>query len=257
MVEEGGYERVVPQDKIMMHPGPGPDGGPLESNGIKGEYSILRWTAPAAGLYNISALFEGLDYAASVELPVTTDVHVRVNGASQFSGIVNGYIGGAPDYPVDPIGPAPTQSWHQVLSLTAGDIVDFAVGDGENDSYQVDSTGVTAIISTFEGGLLGDFNGDSSVDAADYSVWRDNLGGDNSLGGNGDENGASAGLVDDADHALWKANFGSTTAGIGVGSGEVPEPTTTMLIAWLSFALVACPARLRDVRSLRIDRIFG
>ena len=74
-------------------------------------------------------------------------MHVLVNGVSQFSGIVNGYIGGAPGKPVDPIGPAPTQFWRQIVSLTAGDLVEFAVGDGENDSYQVDSTGVTAIIA--------------------------------------------------------------------------------------------------------------
>ena len=47
--------------------------------------------------------------------------------------------------------------------------------------------------------LPGDFNGDGSVDAADYVVWR--------------ENGGSQ-----AEYDLWRANFGNTSPGSGTGA---------------------------------------
>lgn len=49
----------------------------------------------------------------------------------------------------------------------------------------------------------GDYNGDAHVDAADYPVWRDNLGTASAAAdGNGD------GIVDGGDYAIWKANYG-------------------------------------------------
>lgn len=57
------------------------------------------------------------------------------------------------------------------------------------------------------GTLPGDFNADNAVDLSDYTVWRNNLGGDESvLRGNGDgDNQVTAG-----DYALWKNNFGAS-----------------------------------------------
>ena len=58
--------------------------------------------------------------------------------------------------------------------------------------------------------LLGDYNKNGVVDAADYTVWRDHLGTNFDLNFNGDESGASVGIVDQADYALWQAHFGET-----------------------------------------------
>lgn len=93
-------------------------------------------------------------------------------------------------------------------------------------------------VSIVTPGLAGDFNGDGMVDAADYTVWRDNLGSDFDLNGNGDEVGGSAGIVDQADYALWKSSFGdSAGSGIGLASGAaVPEPSAGLL------SLLACAA---------------
>ena len=74
-------------------------------------------------------------------------------------------------------------------------------------------------------GLPGDFNDNDKVDAADYTVWRDNLGAptETSLKGNGDGlNG-----VDSGDYTLWKNNFGDTPGAGGVSA--VPEPTAALL----------------------------
>lgn len=58
------------------------------------------------------------------------------------------------------------------------------------------------------GAVSGDFNGDGTVNAADYSVWRDNLGAstENALTGNGD----GANGVDANDINVWRANYGAT-----------------------------------------------
>lgn len=75
-------------------------------------------------------------------------------------------------------------------------------------------------------GMPGDFNNDGKVDAADYTVWRNNFGvaeDDTVLGGNGD----NMGNVDLDDYNLWKAHFGTGTEGAGsagLRGAAVPEP---------------------------------
>jgi len=89
-------------------------------------------------------------------------------------------------------------------------------------------------------GQPGDFNGDTVVDAADYTLWRDNLGAadETAIGGNGDgQNG-----VDLADFGVWKTNFG---VGNGSVSGAaVPEPATFISallgIGWLLVVRRGC-----------------
>ena len=75
--------------------------------------------------------------------------------------------------------------------------------------------------------LPGDFNADGSVDAADYTVWRNRLG--------------SAFTAED--YQDWRANFGET---IEVGSGSyrtpVPEPSSCWPIT-LSIAIALAAAR--------------
>jgi hypothetical protein len=62
-------------------------------------------------------------------------------------------------------------------------------------------------------GLTGDYNGDGSVDAADYVVWR-------KTGVNGQQG------FDD-----WRANFGMTASGSAAALGAaVPEPATLCLL---------------------------
>ncbi len=77
-------------------------------------------------------------------------------------------------------------------------------------------------------GVDGDYNDDGIVDAADYTVWRDNLGTSATL-----PNDPTPGTVDESDYAVWKSHYGQT-AGSGSGAlAAVPEPA-----AWL-LALVA------------------
>lgn len=93
----------------------------------------------------------------------------------------------------------------------------------------------------------GNYNADGRVNAADYTVWRDNLGAadESSLNGAGD----GANGVDNADYDLWVANF-DQTQGVGsvvarsydlqfsamlppgslTGSAPVPEPSSVLLL---------------------------
>ena len=77
-------------------------------------------------------------------------------------------------------------------------------------------------------GIAGDFNNNGIVDAADYTLWRDNLGTNFDLNGNGDEAGGSAGVVDAADYTLWATSFGNTAS--TSTSTTIPEPSTLLLL---------------------------
>ena len=99
--------------------------------------------------------------------------------------------------------------------------------------------------------LAGDFNGDGTVDAADYTLWRDHLGTSFDLGGNGDETGASAGLVDLTDYDLWKSHFGDSSGlGATAESFGVPEPGGLLLV--LLGTIAAVLARFRGRSSAEI-----
>ncbi len=69
--------------------------------------------------------------------------------------------------------------------------------------------------------LAGDFNGDGHVDAADYTVWRDNLGAIDLPLVDAD----GSGTVDAGDYAIWRSNFGAMAQ---VGSGSLSTPAATV-----------------------------
>jgi len=119
-------------------------------------------------------------------------------------------------------------------SITPGYTVNY--GSGTND--------VVTLMAMAVEELIGDYNNDHVVNAADYTVWRNNLGGDGSLlGANRDP--ANTGSISQDDYNSWKAHFGETGgAGSLAGSGVVPEPTAAML-ALLALAGVAAATRRR------------
>jgi hypothetical protein len=88
--------------------------------------------------------------------------------------------------------------------------------------------------------VIGDYNGNGNVDAADYTVWRDTLGSTTDLRADGYNAASSAGVIDQFDFDFWKSNFGRR-AGSGAGeSSVVPEPTTVaLLVIGCAVALVA------------------
>ncbi len=84
--------------------------------------------------------------------------------------------------------------------------------------------------------LLGDFDSNGVVDAADYLVWRKSLG-KVGTGLAADANRDNA--VTTADYDIWRAHFGQTAPGTGsLAGGEVPEPSTLVLLAALVFGVM-------------------
>src|SRR5262249_42190168 len=70
--------------------------------------------------------------------------------------------------------------------------------------------------------LLGDYNGDGTVDASDYTVWRNSLGSTANLAADGNSNG----VIDNGDFDVWRAHFGDTAGRVSgaVRGAAVPEP---------------------------------
>src|SRR5262249_13494970 len=81
--------------------------------------------------------------------------------------------------------------------------------------------------------INGDYNGNGVVDAADYIIWRKNLG---LTGGatkaQGDGTGDGNVMSDDYDY--WRARFGNTSgsgsSASGLATSTVPEPNTVVML---------------------------
>jgi hypothetical protein len=78
----------------------------------------------------------------------------------------------------------------------------------------------------------GDYNDDGIVDAADYVVWRKNVGTNNTL-----PNDAIGNTIGPAHYEQWRANFGKTASRAVGGSHAVPEPASTGVLILSAIAL--------------------
>jgi hypothetical protein len=90
--------------------------------------------------------------------------------------------------------------------------------------------------------LPGDFNGDGTVDAADYVVWRKN---------NGTQEG----------YNIWRANFGATAAGVAAVARSdtgtaVPEPSALTLAAIAALGVLWCFGRHKRASTQRDHLLF-
>ena len=109
----------------------------------------------------------------------------------------------------------------------------FVVNYGAGSAF--DPTQI--ILSAFEAiDLPGDYNKDGTVNAADYTVWRNTLGSTTNLAADGSGNGT----VDTADYNFWHARFGQTSGGGAVSSSTaaVPEPASIALIVLAAITMM-------------------
>jgi hypothetical protein len=105
------------------------------------------------------------------------------------------------------------------------------------------------------GELIGDYNKNGVVDAADYALWRETLGqSGHGLAADGNDNDQ----IDDGDYAVWRAHFGNKSALaatiVSAPRVAVPEPSSTTL--WL-LSLSAAAFCLISNRPSRLGSIYG
>ena len=91
--------------------------------------------------------------------------------------------------------------------------------------------------------LAGDYNRDGTVDAADYTLWRDTLGAKVNQGTVADGDGG--GRIGLPDFEVWKSHFGDVS---GSASVAVPEPAGVVTVAIASILCLGFPNRGRLVR---------
>ena len=93
--------------------------------------------------------------------------------------------------------------------------------------------------------VLGDYNSNGSVDAADYVIWRHTLGSTTNLTADGNGNGT----VDAADYDIWRSNFGSLVPGAGASLSAVPEPSCLSLGTLAVSVAIAASFRCSEARN--------
>lgn len=95
------------------------------------------------------------------------------------------------------------------------------------------------------GSLAGDYSGNGTVDAADYTIWRDSLG---QTGGGLAADGDGNGTVNAADLSIWRNNFGAAAASLP--GQAVPESGGFLggLLAWM----MTLPGLLKNRLVVRI-----
>lgn len=101
----------MPNNMLNLHPGP------------LGQYSVVRWTAPASGgVFDLNGFFQGIDDNT------TSSVHVVLGSGAQL-------------YTSDVTGFNNLKTFGLSHYFNPGDTVDFSVGVGSNSTYFSDSTG--------------------------------------------------------------------------------------------------------------------
>ncbi|QDV72742.1 autotransporter-associated beta strand repeat-containing protein [Botrimarina mediterranea] len=183
------------------------------------------------GIGSLSAASLSLQRGGRLEIEIGSSSHDLLSVAGDVS--LDGQLSLAlAAFPADPLA--------ELTVLTAGALsgsfsniasgARLATVDGLG-SYvvTVDTAAGELRLSDFESAVLpGDFNDDGSVDAADYTVWRDNFGQPVGMLPNDVDGVLEGGVVGSAQYDRWAANYGATAA---VPASAIPEPAAAALAA--------------------------
>jgi hypothetical protein len=104
-----------------------------------------------------------------------------------------------------------------------------------------------SVALTTSGPLVGDYNHNGVVDAADYTIWRDHVGQTFALPNRSTLN---TGPIAIADYNTRKSNFGHRASGAGATS-NVPAPPTGILMLLALPALFARRPRRDTMATVR------
>ncbi len=111
----------------------------------------------------------------------------------------------------------------EVYQLTSAGAVPQAMANIELDrlnafQYTMPAYSVSTLVLISDG-LVGDFNRDGKVDAADYTIWRHSVGQTGNLPADANEDN----MVDTDDYDLWALHYGSSETSPGA---PTPEPAS-------------------------------
>jgi hypothetical protein len=119
--------------------------------------------------------------------------------------------------------------WNEHLSKVA------VLVNQPHDGFTADELNIEIAGSRSPGLLDGDYNGDGTVGAADYTVWRNSVG---QSGAGLAADGNRDGRIDSADYNFWKTSFRVSAGAASARLIAVPEPTCAVLLI-VSQALLA------------------
>jgi hypothetical protein len=200
----------------------------------------------------------------SVTLPSTTNKHILLatSGFSPLAGSVTpDYVLDIPKF-FDPAGDT-VRIFHPFFGEFHAKMFGALPSDGvQSLNYPPPAgTALTNTPTNFVGAkgevnlspppqTTGDYNLDGTVNAADYTVWRDTFGQDVEDGTGAD--GFADGTIDEQDYSFWKSHFGEEVdqPGGGAASILVPEPAVLALASSGIFAFLFAAFRTRTARRL-------
>lgn len=122
------------------------------------------------------------------------------------------------------------------MLITSRDVtLSGMLADGSSFSFDLNSTratledyfspNATLTITLVPTGLPGDYNNDGLVDAADYTVWRDNVGAE----AGALPNDPDGGVIGDAQLQTWRASYAASLVAAASEPSATPEPAGVLL----------------------------
>ncbi len=109
---------------------------------------------------------------------------------------------------------------------------------GSGMTWNTSSLYASGVLIVTSAGIPGDYNNNGTVDAADYTRYRDALGTNTVL-----PNDTTSGSVSTADYAVWQTNFGQGAS--SAASTAVPEPSALfVLLITLLFSICLLTSRV-------------
>jgi hypothetical protein len=138
------------------------------------------------------------------------------------------------------------KTYEITVTLPVNDTETIPIENGDSEiPVTIDVSGSVVARDTFTitVPLAGDYNDDGTVDARDYTVWRNSVGTTGAglaADGNGDMQ------ITGADYTIWKNNYGEMAPGAaGLIMASVPEPSSLALAGVLAASFATFARRRR------------
>jgi hypothetical protein len=220
---------------------------------VAGSRSVFFGSVTGAGTFTGTGVVElegdlkpgnspaNVSFGGDVNIAATAGLNIELGGATkgtQYDALTiagSASLSGAFEASlIDGFVPAPGQSF-EIITAAGGingtfDSINLpALAGGLFFNLAYAPTAVTLSVA----GLLGDYNHNGDIDAADYILWRKSMSQTgNALAADGNRNG----VIDSGDFNFWRGNYGTVAAGSG-GNGSasaIPEPSSLLLVTFLA-----------------------